>query len=65
MVLEEVIEMCTEKTKLVHKDRFISQKFLSWDSFIMVFKLGPETEGDDADYDVMGPRALPDWNSGM
>ena len=74
MVLEEVIEMWTEqhkkgrnreKTELVHKDRFISKMFLSGDSVIMVIKLGPETEGDDTDYDVMGPRARPDWNLGM
>ena len=39
--------------------------FLSGDSVIMVIKLGPEIEGDGANYDVMGPRVLPDWNSGM
>ena len=61
MVLEEVIQMWTEQHKkgrnrgrdeLVHKDRFISKMFRRGDSVKLVIKLWPETEGDDADYNM-------------
>ena len=66
MVLEEV--MWTEQHKkgrnrgrdeLIHKDRFISKKFLRGDSVILVIKLRLETEGDDADYNVTGSEGTP------
>ena len=68
MVLEEVIEMWTEqrkkgrnrgKTESVNKDRFISKMFLRGDSVILVIKVEPKTEGDNAEYDVTGPGGMP------
>ena len=68
MVLVEVTEMWTEqrkrgrhsgRTESVQKGRYISKMFLRGDSVILVIRMGPTSGGDDAEYDVMGPRGTP------